>query len=101
MVGESEPTLRYWESEFPNHITPRRNEHGARFFNEKDIDDVRLIQYLLRDCKLTIEGARLKLKTKMDEAKRNAKLIERLRRIRKTLKDIEKEFERTSEALIQ
>jgi len=93
MVGASEPTLRYWESVFPDTITPRRNEHGARFFTEHDIDNVRLVKHLLRDCKLTIEGARKRLENDMEEAKRNAKLLTRLRNIRKTLRELQHAME--------
>ncbi|MDR1814688.1 MAG: MerR family transcriptional regulator [Tannerella sp.] len=89
MVSESEPTLRYWESEFPNHITPRRNEHGARFFTEKDIEDVRLIKHLLRNGKLKIEGAKKRLESRMDETKRNSKLLTHLQNIRKELKELQ------------
>jgi len=92
LVDEEVSTLRYWESEFSDIITPRRNEHGVRYYSDKDIGDVRLIHFLLRDNGLTIEGARKKLKTQMDVAVRNAKLINSLRNIRFELKGLEESF---------
>ncbi|MDR0744252.1 MAG: MerR family transcriptional regulator, partial [Tannerella sp.] len=52
-LDENESTLRYWEGEFRDVISPRRNDRGVRFYSEKDVNDVRLIKYLIRDCGLT------------------------------------------------
>ena len=44
----NESTLRYWEDEF-DIITPRRSSRGVRFYNQEDIDNVRLVYYLLKE----------------------------------------------------
>ena len=49
--------LRYWETEFPM-LAPRKNRSGRRAYTDDDIRLVERIQYLLRDEKYTIEGAR-------------------------------------------
>ena len=86
LLNEPEPTLRYWEKEFSDVISPKRNESGVRFYTEKDIDDVMLIKYLIRDCGLTFEGVRKRLKNNKDIAQRQAKVIYHLKRIRAELK---------------
>ena len=85
LLGETEPTLRYWEGEFRNVISPERKERGIRFYSEKDIDDVRLIKYLIRDCGFTLEGVRKKLKNNKESAVRQANVIQRLKNIRAEL----------------
>ena len=90
LIGETEPTLRYWESEFSNVISPERKERGVRFYSEKDIDDVRLIKYLIRDCGLTFEGVRKKLKSNKESAVRQAKIVQHLKNIRAEVKALDK-----------
>ena len=86
LLDESEPTLRYWEKEFQYVITPKRNKYGARFYTESDIDDVRLIKYLIRDCGLTLDGVRKRLKNNKDGAVKQAKVVQYLRSIRAEIK---------------
>jgi len=89
LLGETEPTLRYWESEFRNVISPDRNKRGVRSYSEKDIDDVRLIKYFIRDCGLTLEGVRKKLKNNKESAIRQAKVVQRLKKIRAEVKALD------------
>ena len=86
LLGEAESTLRYWEKEFQYVISPKRNENGARFYTENDIEDVRLIRYLIRDCGLTLDGVRKRLKNNKDGAVRQAKVVQHLKNIRAEIK---------------
>ena len=61
--GVNESTLRYWEDEF-DIITPRRSSRGVRFYNQEDIDNVRLVYYLLKEKGLTLAGAKETVKRK-------------------------------------
>ncbi|MDR0574346.1 MAG: MerR family transcriptional regulator [Tannerella sp.] len=88
LLGETEPTLRYWEGEFQDVISPQRNERGVRFYKEKDIDDIRLIKYFIRDCGLTLDGVRKKLRNNKESALRQAEVVQRLENIKAKLKDL-------------
>jgi DNA-binding transcriptional MerR regulator len=90
ILEESESTLRYWEKEFPDIISPTRNKRGVRFYSEKDMDDVRLIKYLLRDCGLTLDGVRKRLKNNKKSAEKQAKVMAHLKNIRTELKFMQK-----------
>jgi len=94
LVGEPESTLRYWEKEFPNVISPNRNERGVRFYKESDIEDVRLIHYYIKDCGLTLDGVRKKLKNNKESATKHANIVLRLKNIRAELKSLESAFEK-------
>ena len=86
LLEEAESTLRYWEKEFPDIISPKRNDSGVRFYSEKDIEDIRLVKYLIRDCGLTLEGVRKRVKTGKDDTLRQVKAIRHLKNIRAEIK---------------
>ena len=88
MLKENEPTLRYWESEFPEVIAPRRYGRGVRAYQESDIENLRLVKYLVRDCGLTLDGARKKLKNNKEEEEKKAKIMHRLCSIKEELKGL-------------
>ena len=88
LLNEPESTLRYWEYEFPEIIKPTRNERGVRFYKESDIDDVRKIHYLIRDCRLTLDGVRKKLKTDYESVEKQAKVVIKLKKIKTELKGL-------------
>jgi len=119
MVNEPESTLRYWEDEFPEAINPYRKDRdggvkkpsmkerkenksslGNRFYSEEDVDNVRMVQYLIRNCHLTFEGVHLRLKDNKESAEKQAQLLFRLKNIRANLKEMEeaiKEVEKSQE----
>ena len=90
LLDETEPTLRYWEGEFQDVISPRRNERGVRFYSEKDIDDVRMIKFLIRNNGLTLEGVRKRLKNNKEAAIRQYKVAQHLNNIKAELKELGK-----------
>ena len=89
LLQETEPTLRYWEGEFRNHISPMRNERGVRYYSEKDIEDIQMLKYLIRDCGLTFDGVRKKLKNNKESAVRQAKVVQHLKNIRAEVKALD------------
>ena len=92
MLNETQPTLRFWEKEF-GFPKPKTNKKGTRFYTKEDIEDIRTIQYLLRGQKLTISGAKAKLKShNKDDVKRNAEIVERLKKVKQELLDIMKQM---------
>lgn len=100
MLGLSTSLLRYWEKEFPN-IKPGLNSAGNRIYKDEDIQQIRIVQYLLKEKKMTIEGAKLHLKGAKHTFKENLsnvsvvdellKLKEQLYELRKSLNLIEED----------
>ena len=80
LVDENESTLRFWEGEFKE-LRPRRSSGGKRLYSEDDIKLLKKIKYLLRERKLSIEGAREQMSGKTEELD----LIERLEEVKKVL----------------
>ncbi|MDR1781002.1 MAG: MerR family transcriptional regulator [Tannerella sp.] len=79
--GVNESTLRFWEKEFKE-ISPRKTENGVRYYTEDDIAQVRLIHHLIRERKLTIDGARRLLKDNREATVNNADVVHRLTELR-------------------
>jgi DNA-binding transcriptional MerR regulator len=64
IMGVEPYVLRYWESEFPQ-IRPGRADSKQRTYQKKDLEIINEIKRLLYEEKLTIEGAKKRLKEKM------------------------------------
>ena len=89
--GVAESLLRYWETEFPQ-LKPKRNDKARRFYTAADIEVVKQIQYLLNDQKLTIAGARERLKTDKTDVERKTKIRNKLLAMRQELINIRHEL---------
>lgn len=76
--------IRYWENEFKI-LKPKRNKKGNRLFTPKDIDHLHLIYHLVKECGMTLDGAKKRLDTNWDESLRKFEIIKKLKNIRKQL----------------
>ena len=63
MLGEPASVLRFWEGEF-DCLKPVKSKRGTRHYTEHDIDLLRRIQYLTRQCGSTLDGAREQMRTR-------------------------------------
>lgn len=52
--------LRQWEAKIPQ-LKPRRTRANRRYYLEEDIEIVRRLNYLVRQERLTLTGAKLRL----------------------------------------
>ncbi len=79
--------IRYWENQF-SILKPKKNKKGNRLFTPKDIDNLHLIFHLVKEKKLTLEGAKLKLKENRENTIQTFEVIKRLKNIKSTLLEI-------------
>ena len=63
IVGVEPYVLRYWESEF-HQLKPGRADSKQRTYQRRDLETLLEIKRLLYEERMTIEGARLRLKRK-------------------------------------
>lgn len=61
IVGVEPYVLRYWESEFPQ-IRPERAGSNQRTYQREDLENLLTVKRLLYEEKMTIEGAKRRLK---------------------------------------
>lgn len=86
MLGVAPSVLRFWESEF-DCIRPVKNKRGTRSYTEHDIELLRRIHYLTRDCGYTLEGAREQMRTRPVDDPKMA-LVRNLTEVRQFLVDL-------------
>lgn len=68
IIGVEPYVLRYWESEF-SQIKPSRADSNQRTYQKKDLETIFEIKRLLYDEKMTLEGAKKRLKKKRQSRK--------------------------------
>jgi DNA-binding transcriptional MerR regulator len=86
MLNVAPSLLRFWETEF-DCIKPHKNKKGNRYYTLQDIEILRKIYYLTKECGFTLDGAKEQLK-KQDTINEKAQLIDSLTNIRKFLVEL-------------
>ncbi|MCQ2204031.1 MAG: MerR family transcriptional regulator [Bacteroidales bacterium] len=81
MLGVETSTVRFWENEF-SVIKPHRNAKGNRMFTANDVKNLKTIYYLLKERRMTLEGAKQTMRDKRDDTAKETELIERLKKLR-------------------
>ncbi|MDR3261424.1 MAG: MerR family transcriptional regulator [Tannerella sp.] len=84
MIGLNESTLRFWEKEFEE-IAPRKTGKGTRYYQEEDIEQIRLVYHLVKEQKMTLAGARQRLKVNKNIIINQVEIANRLKQIRSEL----------------
>jgi DNA-binding transcriptional MerR regulator len=88
--------IRFWETEF-DILMPKKNAKGDRFFTKKDMENLKLIHYLLKEKGYTIEGAKKKLRDGGDAVKSKVEAIKSLEKIKSFLQAMKDELDKKDE----
>lgn len=91
MLDLSFAQIRLWEKEF-DVFQLKKNKKGDRFFTKKDIEQLKLIKFLLKDKKYTIKGAREQMRSKKPETDARFQSIEALKKIRQFLVELKEQL---------
>ena len=76
--------IRHWESKFEV-LKPQKNKKGNRMFTPEDVENLKLIYHLVKERGMTLDGAARCLKQNKGTISRDAELLERLQRDRKSV----------------
>ena len=79
--------LRYWEKEFKE-IQPKKKTSGVRKYTPQDVQNIKLIYYLLKEKGMTIEGAKNQLKDSKSSEENKMDVLKKLERIKKELENL-------------
>ena len=90
MLGEAPSVLRFWETEF-DCIRPTKNRRGSRSYTAHDIELLRRIQYLTRQCGYTLEGVREQLRQRPTDDPR-LEVVRQLQEVRAFLVDLKEQL---------
>lgn len=90
MFDVSPALIRYWCEQF-DCLRPKRNAKGNRLFTPKDVELLKRIYHLLKEKRMTIEGAKRALRSRNlvpESADTEIELLEHLQRLRAMLVEI-------------
>ena len=87
MLGIPDSTLRYWEKEFKE-ISPKKNAKGIRHYTMDDIEQIKLVNHLVKEKSLTIKGAKTRIKENPQTTVDSNDVVSRLKAVRDELKAI-------------
>ena len=88
IIGVEPYVLRYWESEFPQ-LRPRRADSNQRTYQRQDLENLLSIKKLLYEERMTIEGAKRRLKQENDKKTTvDSKLLEDIKAELKEILDM-------------
>lgn len=88
ILGENVSLVRFWSDSFPKFLHPRRNAKGNRMYTAEDIEMLKRIHFLVRECGMTLEGAAKRLQNETAEVDNTVKVVECLKRMRSQLEEI-------------
>ena len=91
MLDLSFAQIRLWEKEF-DVFNLKKNKKGDRYFTKKDIENLRVIKYMLKEKKYTIKGAREKMKSGGDKADNQYQAVAALKKIRQFLVELKEQL---------
>ena len=91
-IGVNESTLRYWEKEFP-FLRPKVTANKVRQYAAKDIEQVKLINNLIKVRGLKIAAARKYLQQNRTGAEKSTEVLDTLISVRDELKDLKKQLD--------
>ena len=93
MFGLNESTLRYWEKEFP-YLKPKTSGPALiRQYQEKDIEQIRLIHNLVKVRGFKLAAAKKIINSNRDGADRKAEVITRLLDVRDELQALRRQMD--------
>lgn len=91
LFGVNASLLRFWEEEFPI-LKIAKNSRGHRIYTTVDVDNIRLIYYLVKEQGMTLDGAKKRIRQNRDGVNRDAEIVEHLRSIRNMLAALREEL---------
>ena len=93
MFDVNESTLRYWETEFP-YLKPKTSGPAKiRQYQQKDIDQIRLIHNLVKVRGFKLAAAKKIINANRDGADKKAEVLTRLIDVREQLYDLKRQMD--------
>ena len=74
-------------------ISPKKGGGKVRQYNKEDIANIRVVYHLVKECGLTLDGAKKRLKVSKEKTVNQAEVIDRLISVKEELESIRKELD--------
>ena len=89
--GVNTSLIRFWEKEF-DVLQPKKNAKGNRKFTPQDIQNLQLIDHLVKERGFTLDGAKTHLKEEKQKALSNFEVIQKLQKVKAELLKIKEQL---------
>lgn len=86
-----ESTIRFWENEF-DILKPKRNKKGNRLFTKQDLENLHVINYMVKGRGYTLAGAKAKLKEEREQYRKKIEIENHLLKIKETMLSIREQL---------
>lgn len=87
MFQVNQSLIRFWEKEFEV-LQPKKNRKGNRLFTPEDLENLKMIFYLVKEKGFTLEGAKAELKARKNELLNRQRTIDSLIKVRTFLTEL-------------
>jgi DNA-binding transcriptional MerR regulator len=87
MLDVNASLLRFWEKEF-DVIKPQKNSKGNRVYTQKDLKNLKLIHYLVKERGFTLDGAKKKIKEEHKQLHDRTEMIDTLKDVKAMLLEL-------------
>lgn len=88
IFGENTSLIRFWANRFSDIINPQKNKKGNRLFSKNDVENFKLIHFLVREQGMKLDGAHKKIIENRDGTVNNLQAIRTLENIKSMLDEI-------------
>ena len=85
MLDKNTSLIRFWANRFDDVIRPHKNKKGNRMFTPNDVENIRLIHYLVKEKGLTLDGAHKRIKENKTGEDHSLKMMQALENIKAEL----------------
>lgn len=93
LIGVSEATLRYWETEFP-FLKPRTTSNNVRQYQDKDIEDLKVIYNMVKVRGFKIAAARKMISANRTQVESQTKVMENLLDVKAQLTELKEALDK-------
>lgn len=90
MFGVNASLIRYWDKEFD--LVDARDGQANRKFTPHDIERFQLVYHLVKECGLTLNGAKQRLRNKRSETEADFQVVKKLELLKNALQAIRDEL---------
>jgi len=88
IFGENTTLIRFWANHFSSIINPQRNKKGNRLFTQKDVENFKLIHFLVKEKGMKLDGAYKRIIDNREGNVQNMQAIKKLEQIKIKLLEI-------------
>jgi DNA-binding transcriptional MerR regulator len=92
MLGVKQSLLRHWEKEL-SYINPPRSAKNTRQYKKEDIEKLRQVHYLVKEKRMTLEGAQKKIRENKGQVIQIEAIVHHLKNIKSELMSLKVEFD--------